>query len=1101
MPGSEPPCEYVVKGDSLVSELCATLCTAHQVARGCRGEAFVFLNPSGEELPTDSKLDNWVGGEARLDLFAVVSVRHGAAKIGRANQDREATFGLSDAWYPSHKQTDKGMSTFLSALWVLSARPTVAKEKLVQCFFEMTHGFSPAASALAALCETSDLSDGYKSALSESIYVLLRKLVPQRKVEKTFEFTRECLGLALTWAPSVTLAVDFIPLVCPFSHERLEDPVTVPDYARVCSRASIKAHMPGGAKYVPGMSKFSTLVEADLVSSERYRLLLALHSKASAVVLRMEGAAAPDSEHLTDTLMRISSAWPPKIQPLMAMVSPLCLRGAEKPCLTWDEGTHCSVFHGMEACGSGYDLFRPLQGKSNPVDAQVLAQKLDQSDLKMDAADGMEREVKESVMVVVDVSQSMQGATFGRGDSRQDDPDPRTMDLTSPPSEAAMAAELEKLRTHPCILALCYMYWKHSGAIVNELGSVSTNPLLRYIVSRQRHRVVAVLEGTKVTKLDDAFPRTEVQIFVKAEDRTIVLSVTLNETIASCKQKLYNQKKTIIPAILQRLSLFGGRQLSDNERLSQAGVAENSTICLTGFAQQRSSLPVKSVEISDNKMTLTVNKGERYMGKVEVHTNQTVVELQFKIWASGIGPFPLHHRLWADFRTGGDGWMVGNLLEDDNCVGANFSDGDSVWIGSRGSTELDAHKMTRISSVQQLFDSLTNRSVAYDFPTELGLITFGDKVTIECELTPMLEKFKGKLKRVQCQGDTKLFDALQMAATSLTARAPESKDRSLRIICLTDGEDTSSTADAFSVVQTLQKAGIKLDAIMIGDGRDNMRELHAIAKATQGYAFAPDSVESALRICELETLLFSPLRPNPPRLQRVMFSHELEAFARVPLDECSTQHVPPQRKPEALSSKVTSVDDALKAASEQPQRTTRSQAATRPAGDRELAPQLTQRLLMELRSLSKKPHMNFDVYPCEDDISFWRVVMEGPTDDGSCPYTGGCWILYVEFPSTFPRTAPEVRFSTPMRHCNVNPTGRVCHSILGRDWAPQTSMLTVFNCLFGLLLVPDHNDALDSNLAMKYHGDREQYEAAIVEATEEARKKNRRQLKKMLGVE
>ena len=48
---------------------------------------------------------------------------------------------------------------------------------------------------------------------------------------------------------------------------------------------------------------------------------------------------------------------------------------------------------------------------------------------------------------------------------------------------------------------------------------------------------------------------------------------------------------------------------------------------------------------------------------------------------------------------------------------------------------------------------------------------------------------------------------------------------------------------------------------------------------------------------------------------------------------------------------------------------------------------------------------------------------------------------------------------------NVNSHGRICHGILGRDWNPRTSVKQVVDCIYGLLLHPDIDDALDSRLA------------------------------------
>ncbi len=88
--------------------------------------------------------------------------------------------------------------------------------------------------------------------------------------------------------------------------------------------------------------------------------------------------------------------------------------------------------------------------------------------------------------------------------------------------------------------------------------------------------------------------------------------------------------------------------------------------------------------------------------------------------------------------------------------------------------------------------------------------------------------------------------------------------------------------------------------------------------------------------------------------------------------------------------------------------------------------------------------------------------MRGPADT---PYAGGVFALYAQFGAGYPDKAPEVRFVTPIYHCNINSDGKVCHSVFGRNWTPTTTLRTIFDCIFGLLLVPEPDDPLDSQIA------------------------------------
>jgi len=137
----------------------------------------------------------------------------------------------------------------------------------------------------------------------------------------------------------------------------------------------------------------------------------------------------------------------------------------------------------------------------------------------------------------------------------------------------------------------------------------------------------------------------------------------------------------------------------------------------------------------------------------------------------------------------------------------------------------------------------------------------------------------------------------------------------------------------------------------------------------------------------------------------------------------------------------------------------------------------TRRILREMKWLLNNSHPAVDIYPCERDMGFWRLVMEGP--EGT-PYAGGSWLLYMEFPANYPDQAPEMRFVTPIKHCNINSYGRICHSIFGRNYTPDTTIAVILQCVYGLLLNPDVSDPLDSTLALEFYESSGLYEISIV---------------------
>jgi ubiquitin-protein ligase len=80
----------------------------------------------------------------------------------------------------------------------------------------------------------------------------------------------------------------------------------------------------------------------------------------------------------------------------------------------------------------------------------------------------------------------------------------------------------------------------------------------------------------------------------------------------------------------------------------------------------------------------------------------------------------------------------------------------------------------------------------------------------------------------------------------------------------------------------------------------------------------------------------------------------------------------------------------------------------------------------------KDPHPYIKVFPCEEDVGFWRILLQAPEET---PYEGGTFLLYIHFGESYPMSAPEMRFVTPIHHCNINSNGKICHSIFNRNYS------------------------------------------------------------------
>jgi len=105
--------------------------------------------------------------------------------------------------------------------------------------------------------------------------------------------------------------------------------------------------------------------------------------------------------------------------------------------------------------------------------------------------------------------------------------------------------------------------------------------------------------------------------------------------------------------------------------------------------------------------------------------------------------------------------------------------------------------------------------LAYKYPNQIGLILFGSNVEYKCPITPLFEVFRDQIDKVNASGETCLYDAIEKAGEVLLNFKKTHEKAQLRILCLTDGDDTKSKAKPYLVSGQLQRNSIVLDAIMI----------------------------------------------------------------------------------------------------------------------------------------------------------------------------------------------------------------------------------------------------------------------------------------------
>lgn len=141
-----------------------------------------------------------------------------------------------------------------------------------------------------------------------------------------------------------------------------------------------------------------------------------------------------------------------------------------------------------------------------------------------------------------------------------------------------------------------------------------------------------------------------------------------------------------------------------------------------------------------------------------------------------------------------------------------------------------------------------------------------------------------------------------------------------------------------------------------------------------------------------------------------------------------------------------------------------------------MAAQRASRLKKELERLSRDPPHGVTCWPKEGRVDLLQaqlVAAEGT------PYEGGVFSLDIKIPDRYPFLPPQVQFTTPIYHPNVDTAGRICLDVLKSQpqgsWKPAHNLSTVLTSIQLLLSEPNPDDGLMADISQEYKHNRPQF--------------------------
>jgi len=137
---------------------------------------------------------------------------------------------------------------------------------------------------------------------------------------------------------------------------------------------------------------------------------------------------------------------------------------------------------------------------------------------------------------------------------------------------------------------------------------------------------------------------------------------------------------------------------------------------------------------------------------------------------------------------------------------------------------------------------------------------------------------------------------------------------------------------------------------------------------------------------------------------------------------------------------------------------------------------VNKRLQSELMSLMMGGDAGISAFPDGDNIFQWTGTITG--GDGTV-YEGYTFKLGLKFPTSYPYEAPQVTFTTPCFHPNVDQYGNICLDILKEKWSAVYNVRTVLLSIQSLLADPNLDSPLNGHAASIWNNTAE-YKKALL---------------------
>jgi ubiquitin-conjugating enzyme E2 D/E len=136
--------------------------------------------------------------------------------------------------------------------------------------------------------------------------------------------------------------------------------------------------------------------------------------------------------------------------------------------------------------------------------------------------------------------------------------------------------------------------------------------------------------------------------------------------------------------------------------------------------------------------------------------------------------------------------------------------------GSMGGKFFNEPDLIRIGACKLFFEALAYRTIAYSFEHVVSLVFFDHSIDVQCDFTEAIYDFNRLVSNAHPRGSTLLYDSIVKAVHQLLEFKKRYPECILRILALTDGEDTGSANSIFQATKAVVTNDIIIDSFAVG---------------------------------------------------------------------------------------------------------------------------------------------------------------------------------------------------------------------------------------------------------------------------------------------